>query len=76
MIDDSENKDFVRTKFCESENKIFVARFISIEQKSNSRITNIFPKILPVDAKRLCKVYLQKAFLLPPFSYRDIFPKK
>ena len=31
MIEDSENKDFARKKFCKSENKLFAARFTSNE---------------------------------------------
>ena len=55
----------------------FLLRDLHLLNKKVTRESQTFlQKILPVDAKRLCKVYLQKAFLLPPFSYRDIFPKK
>ena len=66
MIDDSENKDFTRIRFCESENKLFDARFM----KMNKNITQELQKILYVNS------FAKSLFYLTSFRSRDVFPKR
>ena len=52
MIDDSENKDFVRIRFGESENKLFVARFIKMNEKVTRELQAFLQQLLPLHSER------------------------
>ena len=66
MIDDLENKDFAKIKFCESENKLFDARFV----KMNEKVTRKLQTFLCI--KFVCK----KPFLFSFFQFWRCFSKK
>ena len=69
IINDSENKDVARIKFCELEFKLFVARFIKVNKKLTRELQMFLQKILSLHSKRLCKVRLLKAFLFSFFQF-------
>ena len=76
MIDDSENKDFVRIRFGESENKLFVARFIKMNKEVTRELQAFLQQLLPFTLDGLCKVRLQKRLFIQLLSVLGVFFQK